>query len=168
MGMASTVVAAQRILVRGTLMNQTIDFYIDIVIDLHPPDSIDPESGDDILKCAAAAAGCVQTWLGDAAVSSHGFPYGERESKAVSRSMRHIDPAGPGVHRFEVPPHRPTAAELSPDATRLPRQSESDIRVLVVAVASSGLPSDASGARCPARPAGWRGPSRRPVGNRRT
>lgn len=125
------------------------DFCIDIVIDLHPPDGIDPESGEDVIRCAAAAAGCVWSWLSDYAVmSSHGFPFGERERRVASEFiMEHLTdyPTGPGVYRFDVPPYWPSAAEMSPDAILLPQQSETDMRILLFVRVSTELSPEHAG-----------------------
>jgi len=121
------------------------NFDIEMVIDLRPPPRLGPAAGmtgETVLKACAAIAGAVRSQLsGQMEITwSAGFAAGEREREAVNEALgRMIERGVAEAHRFEIPPHRPTAAETAPDATLLPPQADGDLRVAVLLQASADV-----------------------------
>jgi len=119
------------------------DFDIDMVIDLSPPAALGPAAdmtGETIMQVCAAIAGAVESQLSGrmGVARSVGFAAGEREREAVGEAVRRACERGDAeAHRFEVPPHEPSAAEAAPDATLLPPQADGDLRVLVCLLGAS-------------------------------
>ena len=118
-------------------------FDIEMVVDLRPPPPLGPAAGMPgmaVLRACAAIAGAVRSQLsGRMEISwSAGFAAGEREREAVNEALGDMIERGAAeAHRFEVPPHRPGAAEAAPDATLLPPQADGDLRVAVYLCASA-------------------------------